>query len=261
MKTASYVEQPLNPVNDLNLPLPGFGELEVAEMPAYIQGYSKRGNSYTGETTPVYQQSRWGNKKLIGGMDAFLSQVEDDTYFESYKSKRGNMGVFDWTRWTPGYDWRGNFGVASLGELNNYAGIQSRGGQLRKGAPKRSDYTDRSNYWFEITRPGLAVGRYTQNNNNYAGLYEYKRQTPRIETDNDMLVLREMIEHNPWVVNSHGAKQAKAVYDREFGNVHDSNIKAYQDHIDNSYSQMMIDRPFLEIKESSPYLRPAYPGQ
>jgi hypothetical protein len=258
---AVHVEQPVNPMNKLNLPLPGFGQFEVAEMPAYIQGYSKRGNQFDGETTPVYQQARWGNKRLVGGMNAYLSQAEDDTYLEGYKTKKGNTGVFDWTRWTPGYDWRGNFGVASLGELNNYAGIPTRGGMLRKGGPKRSDYIDRPNYWFESARPGVGTSRYSQNVNNYAGLYEYKKQTPRIETNNDMLIRRAVIEHNPFHINSHAAKQAKAVYDKEFGNVHDKNIKAYQDHIDNSYAQMMINRPPIEIQETSPYLRPsaAYP--
>lgn len=248
-------ELPANPENKLNLPVPGFGEFEVPEMPSYIQSYSKRGNSYDGQTTPVYQQARWGNKTGIGGMGGYLSQIEDDTYFESYKTKKGNAGVFDWTRWGPGYDWRGNFGVANLGELNNYAGIPTRGGMLRKGAPKRTDIIDRPNYWFEVTRPGVEYGRYTQNNNNYAGLYEYKKQTPVIELDNDMLVLRDMIEHNPWHINSHAAIQAKEVYDHEFGNVHDRDYKAYQDHIDNSYAQMMINRPPLEIKETSPYMR------
>ena len=251
----TVTELPANPMNSLNLPPPGFGELEVAEMPAYIQSYSKRGNSFDGQTTPVYQQARFGNKTGRGGMAGYLSQAEDDTFLESYKTKKGNAGVFDWTRWSPGYDWRGNFGVANLGELNNYAGIPTRGGMLRKGAPKRSDYIDRSNYWFETTRPGVATGRYTQKNNNYAGLYEFKKQTPRIVTDNDMLVLRDMIEHNPWHINSHAAKEAKKVYDKEFGNVRDKNLRAYQDHIDNSYAQMMIDRPFLEIKETSPYMR------
>lgn len=248
------VEKPANPKNMLNLPPPGFGQFEVAEMPAYIQGYSKRGNSYDGETSPVYQQARWGNKRLIGGMAGYLSQVEDDTYFEGYKQKKGNTGVFSITRWSPGYDWRGNFGVASLGELNNYAGIPTRGGMLRKGGPKRSDYIDRPNYWVETTRPGVGVSRYTQNANNYAGIYGYKKQTPRIQTSNDMLVLREMIEHNGFHINSHGAKQAKKIYDKEFGNVNDRNFKAYQDHIDSHYSQFMIDRPDKEIKETSPYM-------
>lgn len=258
---AASIEEPANPINVLNLPQHGFGEFEIPQMPAYIQGYSKRGNTFDGETTPVYQQSRWGNKRGKGGMNAYLSQLEDDTFFEGYKQKKGNVGVFDWTRWGPGHDWRGNFGVASLGELNNYAGIQTRGGQLRKGGPKRSDYIDRPNVWFETARPGISHSRYTQKNNNYAGLYEYKRRTPRLELDNDMLVRRAVIEHNPWHINSHAAKQAKAVYDKEFGNVHDSNYKAYQDHIDGAYATMMVDRPPMEIKETSPYLRPAYPGQ
>ncbi len=254
-------EKPADPRNALNLPPHGFGEFEVPEMPAYIQSYSKRGNSYDGETTPVYQQARWGNKTGKGGMAAYLSQLEDDTYFEGYKVKKGDAGVYESLRWGPGYDWRGNFGVASLSELKNYAGIPTRGGQLRKGGPKRSDYIDRPNYWFETTRPGLAVGRYTQAANNYAGLYEYKKQTPRIQLSNDMLDLRQMIEHNPWHINSHAAIQAKDEYQQEFGNVRDRQVPAYQNHIDNRYVQMQIDRPFLEIKETSPYLRPAYPGQ
>lgn len=255
------LEQPPNPVNHMKLPPHGFGEFEVPEMPAYIQSYSKRGNSYDGETTPVYQQARWGNKVGKGGMMAYLSQAEDDTYLEGFRQKKGNHGVFDATRWAPGYDWRGNFGVASLSELANYAGIPTRGGSLRKGGPKRSDYVDRPNYWFEVARPGLAVGRYTQKNDNYAGLYEYKKRTPVVELGNDMLDLRQMIEHNPWHISSHAAKQAKRVYDKEFGEVRDRQAKAYQDHINNAYAQEMIDRPFQEIKETNPYMREVTDGR
>jgi hypothetical protein len=189
-------------------------------------------------------------------MAAYLSQLEDDTYFESYKVKKGDAGVYETLRWAPGYDWRGNFGIASLSEIKNYAGIPTRGGQLRKGGPKRSDYIERKDYWFEVTRPGIETSRYTQKNNNYAGLYEYKRQTPVIMRSNDMLQLRSMIEHNPWHINSHAAKQAKAVYDKEFGDVKDKQVPAYQDHLSPSFVQSQIDRPFIEIQNEPawPYL-------
>lgn len=39
---------------------------------------------------------------------------------------------------------------------------------------------DRPNAWFERARPGIAYSRYTQNNDNYSGVYEYKKQTPVI---------------------------------------------------------------------------------
>ena len=253
-------ERSANPINSFNLPPHGFGEFEVPEMPAFIQGYSKRGNQYDGETTPVYQQARWGNKKGKGGMNAYLSQAEDDTYLEGYKVKKGNAGVYEYLRWSPGQDFRGNFGIASLSESKNYAGIPTRGGQLRKGGPKRSDYIDRKDYWFSVTRPGIQTGRYTQKNNNYAGLYEYKKQTPRIELSNDMLDLRSMIENCPWNIPSHGAKQAKAIYDKEFHDMRSREVPAYQNHVDNAYVQKQIDRPFMEMKETSPYLRPAYIG-
>lgn len=249
------VDGPANPVNRMNLPPHGFGEFEVPDMPGYVQSYSSRGNSFPAQTTPVYQQTRWGNKTGRGGMGGYLSQLEDDTYFESYKVKRGDHGVFDWTRWAPGYDWRGNFGVASLAEIKNYAGIPTRGGMLRKGAPKRTDTIDRPNAWFEKTMPGIATSRFNQKNDNYAGLYEYKKVTPEIMTNNDMLVLREMIEHNPFHINSHAAKQAKEVYDAEFPGYRDWWVPAYQDHMDQAYVQKQIDRPFFEIRETSPYMR------
>lgn len=250
------VEKPPNAQNQLVLPPPGFGEFEVPEMPAYVQSYSSRGNSFPGETTPVYTAARWGNKTGRGGMAAYLSQLEDDTYFEGYKVKKGDAGVFDATRWAPGYDWRGNFGVASLSELGNYAGIPTRGGMLRKGAPKRTDIVDRPNYFFEKLIPGIETSRYTQKNNNYAGLYEYKKTTPLLILSNDMLDLREMIEHNPFHINSHAAKQAKAVYDTEFPGYQDKWIPAYQDHMDNAYVQTQIDRPEFTIRNTDPYLRP-----
>lgn len=226
-----HTERPFPVANELALPPAGFGEFEVAEMPAYVQGYSKRGNEFDGQTTAVHQQARFGNKRGVGGMEAYLSQAEDDTFLEGYKQKKGNMGVYDWTRWGPGQDWRGGFGVASLSGIQNYAGIPTRGGQLRKGGPKRSDVVDRPDYWFETARPGISNSRYTQKNDNYAGLFEFKRQTPVVELDNDMLVLREMIQSNPYHINSHAAKQAEQVYEKEFGDVRDQQLPAYYDNL------------------------------
>jgi len=201
----------------LKIPQHGFGQFDVPEMPAYVQGYSKRGNSYMGQTTPVYQQTRWLNKRLRGGMGAYVNLAEDMTFLEGYRTKKGNHGVYEQTRWTPGRDWRGNYGISSLAETKNYAGIPTRGGMLRKGGPRRSDYIDRPGYWHEVVRPGIGTSRFPQNNNNYAGLYEYKRRTPVIMTDSDPLVLRGMIEHNPFHINSHSAKQAMELLQNEFG--------------------------------------------
>ena len=212
---------------------PGFGEFDVPEMPAYVQSYSKRGNTFDGDTTPVYQQARFGNKTGRGGMEAYLSQVEDPTYFESMKVKKGNTGVYEIERYTPGYDWRGGFGIASLASNKNYA-MSTRGGQLRKGGPKRSDVMDRPNAWFEQARPGISHSRYTQNNDNYSGLFEYKRLTPIVQTDNDMLDLREMIEHNPYHISSYAAEQAKKIYDKEVGTGQDMAFAAYRDDIEPS---------------------------
>lgn len=219
-----------NKGNEPNVQGPGFGELQVPEMPAYIQSYSKRGNTFDGDTTPVYQQARFGNRVGKGGMEAYLSMAEDPTFMESMKVKKGNAGVYEIERYTPGYDWRGGFGIASLAANKNYA-MSTRGGQLRKGGPKRSDYVDRPNAWFERARPGISHSRYTQKNDNYSGLYEFKKRTPVIQTDNDMLVLREMIEHNPFAINSHAAQQAKAVYDNEFGPDDDTGYAAYRSDI------------------------------
>ena len=246
------VERDKDPINQLALPPHGFGQLEVPLMPAYVSKYAKRGNQYDGQTTPVFNQMRWGNKRNIGGMGAYVSQLEDDTFFESLKVKKGDAGVYESLRWAPGADWRGNFGVASLAELKNYAGIPTRGGMLRKGGPRRSDVVERPNAWFENTRPGIGTSRFTQANNNYSGLFEYKKVTPPIITSNDMMVLRDMIEKNPWHINSHAAIQAKQVYDKELGgNLHDKWFPAYDTNID---VQRQIDRPFIEIKESSPYM-------
>lgn len=204
-------------MNTPNLPAHGFGEFDVPEMPAYVQSHSKRGNTFSAESTPVYSQVRWGNRRGRGGMGAYLSQLEDPTYFEGYRVKRGDQGVFPFIRWAPGWDWRGNGGIASLSETKNYAGISTRGGQLRKGGPKRSDIVERPNFFFENLRPGVSVGRYTQSNDNYAGLFDWKRKTPTIMTDSDPFILKQMIENNPFHISSHSAAQAKSAYDSEFG--------------------------------------------
>lgn len=220
----------INGLTEATVRPPGFGEFDVPEMPAYVQSYSKRGNAFDGDTTAVYNQTRFGNKRNVGGMDAYVSLLGDATYFESLKQKNGNTGVYESLRWGPGYDWRGNFGIASLSELKNFV-MSTRGGELRSGGPKRSDIVDRNNYWYDTLRPGIDVGRFVQTNDNYDGAYEWKRQTPVVERDSDFLVLREMIEHNPWHIASHAAKAAKAEYDREFGVLQDMDFAAYQDNL------------------------------
>lgn len=175
----------------MSVPQAGFGSLEVPEMPAYVQSYTKRGNGFGAPPVPVYQQSRFGNRQGRGGMDAYLSQLEDPTFFESTKTKLGDTGVYEHTRWTSGYDFRGGGGIASLDASKNFR-INSRGGGLRAGGPKRSSYMDRPNAWFERARPGISHSRFTQKNDNYAGVYDWKRRTPMIQRDNDALVLRDM---------------------------------------------------------------------
>lgn len=206
----------------------GFGEFQVPEMPAYVGTYSKRGNAFSSETTPVMHQARFGNRSVRGRMDAYLPLAEDSGYTDVLRIKRGNTGAEEQLRWSGGYDWRGNFGIASLAANKNYE-MSTRGGQLRKGGPKRADYIDRPGFWFEQVRPGISHSRLTQNNDNYSGVYENKRRTPVIELENDMLVLREMIENNPFAIHSHAATQAKAVYDAELGaNTGDSATAAYR---------------------------------
>lgn len=263
METASTAFKPTltkggYPFHDNEIPADvqpaGFGELQVPEMPTYVQSYTKRGNGFGAQVQPVYQQARFGNREGRGGMDAYLSQVEDPMYFESYKQKKGNVGVYEQTRYTPGYDWRGGFGIASLASNKNYE-MSTRGGQLRKGGPKRSDYMQRPNAWFERARPGISHSRYTQKNDNYSGIYENKRRTPVIQTDTDMLTLREMIEHNPFAINSHAAQQAKAVYDAEFGRDQDTAYQAYRDDIKPSenkarYPELVQDRdPYVNQQQ------------
>jgi len=215
----------------LKLPPHGFGEHEVPEMPAYVDSYSKRGNSNQGEQTPVYNQARWGNRRGRGGMNAYLSQTEDSSFMADTRVKLGDQGVFEHLRWTPGADSKGNFGIASLSETKNFAGIPTRGGSLRAGAPKRGDVVERPNAFYENLHPGLATGRLVQTNDNYSGIYDWKKRTPEVQRSNDMLQMREMIEHNPYHINSHAASQAKRSYDEEFMGAQSVGYKAYQDHL------------------------------
>lgn len=208
---------------------PGFGQYQVPEMPSYIQSYTKRGEGFGGQTAPTRSYSRFGNARYVGGMDAYLSQLEDDTYFEPMKVKKGNVGAFEHTRWNPGFN--SVDGIAGISASKNFAGIQTRGGSGRSGGPRRADYVDRVDFEMKI-RPGQAVSREMQSDNNYAGLFEYKKQTPEIETESDFTILREMIEHNPFHISSHGAAQAKNAYDNELGQFSVSVKKAYDDHID-----------------------------
>lgn len=235
----------------------GFHEFGVPEMPAYVQSYSKRGNHYDAETTPVYNQARWGNPKYRGGMDAYVSILEDRTGFESLKQKRGNQGVFEIQRWTPGYDWRGGFGVSSLDTLKNYREY-TRGGSLRAGGPRRGDVVERTGYWDETARPGISHSRYTQKNDNYGGIYENRRQTPIIQRSSDMLQLRQMIEHNPYHIPSHSALQAKTVYDKEFGPGSNApQPKAYQDNL----TQSQVRTSAVGLTDTNPYvMKPGWIG-
>lgn len=193
-----------------NISQHGFGEFEIPDVSAYVQSYSKRGNPIITETTPVYQQARFGNRVGKGGMGTYVSQVEDPLFFESLKTKKGNHGVYETVRWNPGYDWRGNFGISSLDASKNYV-VSTRGG--RNGSSKRSAFVDRPGYWFEVVRPGLETSRMSQNSENYSGVFEQKRTTPTITREMDFSILREMIEHNPFHVRSHAALQAKEMYD------------------------------------------------
>jgi hypothetical protein len=208
------------------LPAHGFGEFEVPEMPAYVQSYSSRGSGFSWATTPVQNQSRFGNRAGVGGMGAYLSMAEDPNFLEGNKQKLGAPGVFRAERWGPGYDWRGNGGIASLEANKNWI-FQTRGGQLRAGGPRRSDTVDRPNYWLDTVRPGVQVSREAQNNDNYAGTWEWKRQTPIVERESDFSVLRQMIEHNPYAIVSHAALQAKAQYDSELDGVRDEWMQPY----------------------------------
>lgn len=236
-----------------SVPQAGFQEFGVPEMPSYIQGYTKRGNAYDGETQPVYMQTRWGNPRYKGGMSAYLSQVEDTTYFEGEKQKLGDHGVYEQLRWAPGQDWRGNFGIASLDSSKNYR-IQTRGGALRAGGPRRQDYFDRPNHWFETTRPGIAVSRYSQSNDNYSGVYDYKRKTPIVERSSDMFELRQMIEHNPFHIASHAAAQAKKEYDQHFQpSTEDSGFQAYNDGLGPDKSKNKVRYEKRVISDQDPY--------
>jgi hypothetical protein len=212
---------------------PGFGEMQVPEMPAYVQSYSSRGSAYPWQTTPVMSQTRFGNRTGVGGMAAYLSQAEDPGFFEGARLKAGEPGVFETERWAPGYDWRGGFGVASLA-ANKNAALSTRGGGLRGGGPRRADLVGPPPLWNDTIRPGIGVSRYVQTNENYSGVYENRKITPPIERQNDMFVLREMIEHNPFNILSHAAGQAKRAYDEEFGQLHDRIEAAYDPGITDS---------------------------
>lgn len=231
MKTPRYS----GPPKQLHFPDSGFGEFEVPEMPAYVQRYSKRGNSIDADQTPVYQQAHFGNRTGKGGMGGYLSQIEDQGFFESLPVKKGDAGVFPLERWSPGYDWRGGFGVASLSEIKNYAGVCDRGGGLRKGGPRRGDIVERTGAYQENIRPGISHGRFVQSNDNYSGLYDWQRRTPSIQRDTDALVLDQMIRLNPFHISSHGAAQAQALVRAEFGDAGYEDQKSYQDHLPAAY--------------------------
>jgi hypothetical protein len=223
------------PTKQLAFPDHGFGEHEVPEMPAFIDRYSKRGNSIDADQTPVYQQARFGNRTGKGGMGGYLSQVEDQTFFEGLPVKKGDAGVFPLERWSPGYDWRGGFGIASLSETKNYAGISDRGGGLRKGGPRRGDVVERTGAYQENLRPGRSTSRFVQSNDNYSGLYDWQRRTPSIQRETDALVLDQMIRLNPYHISSHGAAQAQALVKAEFGDAGYEGQKAFQDNYPAGY--------------------------
>mmetsp|Transcript_17654 Transcript_17654/g.44792 ORF Transcript_17654/g.44792 Transcript_17654/m.44792 type:complete len:271 (-) Transcript_17654:521-1333(-) len=213
----------------LAVPPPGFGPLEVPEMPAYVGSYVRRGGNISGDATPVYQQMRFGYRKGIGGMGGYASVLETPEFFEGYRQKRGNAGVFQSLRWAPGCDSHTGNGIAGLSELRNHPGLMTRGGD-RRGGPRRQEVMERAGYWFEKARPGVATSRYSQINDGFAGIRQRSQRTPALERATDPFVLREMIEHNPWHINSHSAMQAKTAYDKEFGGpVVDRRPKGYQD--------------------------------
>lgn len=199
---------------DYNFPEPGFGQFQVPEDVPYVQSYSKRGNAFSSDTTPVYMQNRWGNPSYVGGMEAYVSNAESTDFLKGMRQKRGMMGVQDETRWAPGYDWNSGYGIASL-EANKNIRIQTRGGAERAGGPRRQNVVDRLGYWFETARPGVGVSNFVQTNDNYAGKFNTKRRTPVIMQESDMMDLKQMIEYNPFHINSHAAAQAKAIYDNE----------------------------------------------
>lgn len=239
--------------NQVGVPRHGFDQYHVPEMPSYIQSYTKRGGAFDGQTQPVYMQTRWGNPRYKGGMDAYLSMAEDPMFLEGEKQKLGDHGVYEQVRWTPGYDWRGNFGIQSLDASRNYR-IQTRGGGLRSGGPKRQDYIERSGYWFETARPGIAVSRYSQSNDNYSGIYENRRRTPFIERASDMFQLRQMIEHNPFHIGSHSAALAKSEYDQKFqDSTEDRWHPAYNDGLGQDQRGNKVRNEKVLIKDMDPY--------
>lgn len=220
-----------------DIPEAGFGQFQVPEMPAYVQGYTKRGGAdYLTKTTPTMMQTRFGNATYRGGMAGYVNAVESPEYFESYRVKLGDHGVVEHLRWAPGYDWKG--GIQGISSVKNFAGIQTRGGQLRSGAPKRADYVDIVD-WERKVRPGLDIGNFPQagGGTNYAGEYQPSRRTPFIVLDNDAAVLREMVEHNPWHILSHSGKQAKEMYEEEIGVYKDARYKEYRDGLESGHSE------------------------
>lgn len=194
----------------VDIPEAGFGQFQVPEDAPYVQSYSSRGNAYSSDTTPVYTKNRWGNASYTGGMEGYLASLETDGYFSALRQKRGLMGVKDETRWGPGYDWASGYGIASI-EANKNIRIQSRG---RTGGPRRQNVIERPGVWFETARPGVSSSNFSQTNDNYSGVFGTKRRTPVIIQESDMTTLKQMIEYNPFHINSHAAAQAKAVYDQ-----------------------------------------------
>ncbi len=186
-------------------PARGYGPTEVPEVEKYISGYSRKGGVFPGQSVANYQQMRFGNPTRQGGPDAYLLNSLQPGYFQ-HKTKLGDHGIYEATRWMPGVDGR----VGSLAANRNFAGIQTKNVQ---GAPKRAELVERDN-WFEKARPGRDVSTRLQNNDNYVGVFESKRQSSHVVQEIDFHVLKAL-EGNPFAKSPWGLfDQAKAEYSK-----------------------------------------------
>lgn len=180
----------------------GFGENQVPEMPAYVFGYARRGNAQPSDVTPNYVASRFGNRAARGGLPAYVLHGEDPDYWEALPQKRGNHGVYPAERWAPGH----RPGIDGLAETRNL--IVKGGG--RSGAPRRADVVERRGGWHQLSRPQF--DRTPFNLDDLGGVQMPRRRARDIETRSDPFVLKEMLDHNPFVVQSWSAKQARELW-------------------------------------------------
>jgi hypothetical protein len=97
------------PVAQQAIPKSGWGLGQVPEMPAYITGYSKRGNGFQNKATPTFSQPRVPNRRFNGNIPTVLTHLQQRGVGQDWKST--NRGIHENYRWNR--DARPNIGALS----------------------------------------------------------------------------------------------------------------------------------------------------